>query len=178
MAVWRDIATSETDTDSPVTNVLMDAYRQNVIAALEGAAGAPKPALKSLIGSFTTGNLDFNSIGVWSGVWFSLTARNSSGSTTRTLLFDATDDGGSSHLGAVTIYALPASSEAQIIGFFDFATGVVHGTIMSSGATPNAVTFSQTVPGASLSIDGVRFKGATDITAGAMIHPNGGESAT
>ncbi len=150
------------------------ALRDNPKAAAEGAADAYKFAMKSLIGTFTTSIKDFNSLGAWSGVWFSLSAANSSGSTPRAISLNASDDGGSTYLGAVTLYTVPVSSAVQIIGFFDFATGVVHGTFSGTAAG----TFTQTIAGASAAIDGIRFIGSTDITAGVMIHPNGGESAT
>jgi len=153
----------------------LTALRDNHIAAAEGSAGAPKYALKSVIGSRTgAGNIDFNSIGAWSGVWFTFSTYNVSGISTRALYFDATDDGGSTYLGAVALYTLPITSDSVITGFFDFATGLVHGTISGAGAT----TFSQTIAGASTAIDGVRFIGNTDVNCGVLIHPNGGESAT
>lgn len=41
MATWRDIATSETDAESPVTETLMAALANNPVALAEGASGAP-----------------------------------------------------------------------------------------------------------------------------------------
>ena len=175
MKTYTAVTDAAIDQDSPMDEDLWTLYRDNPIAMLEGAAGAPRVALKSAIGSFTTGNLDFNSLDGWGGVWFSCGANNSSGASTRGIAFDATDDGGSTYLGVVTLYMVPVTSSVQLVGFFDFATGVVHGTYQSTSA---AGTFTQTIAGASTSINGVRFNGATDITAGVMIHPNGGETTS
>lgn len=48
MATWVDIADSSTDPDAPLTSELAKAWTDNVIAAFEGAAGAPRFALKSI----------------------------------------------------------------------------------------------------------------------------------
>lgn len=42
MADWRTIADTEVDPDAPVTSELAYAFRDNVIAAFEGATGGPK----------------------------------------------------------------------------------------------------------------------------------------
>jgi hypothetical protein len=41
MAVWTAIPDSDIDPDSPFTTALATAYRENVIAAFEGASGSP-----------------------------------------------------------------------------------------------------------------------------------------
>jgi hypothetical protein len=42
MADWTDILNSEVDTDSPITEALMTALRDNPVAIAEGASGAPQ----------------------------------------------------------------------------------------------------------------------------------------
>lgn len=44
MADWRTISDTEVDPDAPVTSELAYAFRDNVIAAFEGASGAPRLA--------------------------------------------------------------------------------------------------------------------------------------
>jgi len=44
MTAWTNITAGEIDTDSPVTQPLMTALRDNVLAAAEGATGAPVEA--------------------------------------------------------------------------------------------------------------------------------------
>jgi len=148
------------------------ALRDNPIAMAEGAPGAPRFALKTDSAAFTTGNADFNSLDSWSGCWFSVMAYNANGVSARNLSFDATDG---SYLGAKTLLAVPTTTFVTLTGFFDFATGLVHG-VYGGGTT--AGVFSQTIAGASLSITGVRFKGTTDLTCGVFVSPNGGESAS
>jgi hypothetical protein len=53
MADWTDILNSEVDTDSPITEALMTALRDNPVAIAEGASGAP-----------TISNLAFDGTGV------------------------------------------------------------------------------------------------------------------
>lgn len=48
MASWIDILNGQIDTDSPVTQSLMTALRDNPIAAFEGASGAPRLVLKAI----------------------------------------------------------------------------------------------------------------------------------
>lgn len=169
---WTTIPTSQIDTDSPVTQPLVTSLRDNPVAIAEGSLDAPKIALKSDAGSFTSGNLDFNGLGAWSGVWFTCMVEDNTGGLSVQL--DATDDGGATYLGAVNLITFPIAAVGAVTCFFDFATGVVRGTYMHSSAG----VVSQTIAGSSLNIDGIRFTGALGITAGVMIHPNGGESAT
>jgi len=42
MADWTTITNTATDADSPGTQVLMEALRDNAIAITEGATGAPR----------------------------------------------------------------------------------------------------------------------------------------
>ena len=174
MTTYTAIPDTSIDQDSAATEDLLTLLRDNPEAAAEGASGAYKYALKSESAAFSTGVHDFTGLDAWSGVWFTVTAYNT-GASNRDIKIDASDDSGSTWLGGELLYTMPGGSAAQITGFLDFATGVVHGVYMSSGA---AGRFSQTIVGASTSIDEVRFRGATDITAGVLIHPNGGESTS
>ena len=176
MTTYTAIPTGDIDTDSPVTQPLMTALRDNPIATAEGSSGAPKFAVKTDAGSFSSAALDFNSVGAWSGVFFTCSTARTTGSTA-TVTMDATTDGGSSYLGAVTLATVPANGFTTLTGFLDFATGLVHGTSQSS---IGAALFSQTISGASLSIDGIRFSASTfsSFEGTAIVQFNGGESAT
>lgn len=55
MATWRDIPSSEKDSDSPVTATLVDALDQNPQAIAEGAENAPKNEGASMDIMFVTG---------------------------------------------------------------------------------------------------------------------------
>jgi hypothetical protein len=59
MATYRNIASTETDADSPVTVQLMDALRQNPEAIAEGASGAPQvqPAALNVFNAQANGAL-------------------------------------------------------------------------------------------------------------------------
>jgi len=47
-SVWTDIPDSDIDPDSPFTTGLATSYRENVIAAFEGASGAPRSVEESV----------------------------------------------------------------------------------------------------------------------------------
>lgn len=174
MATYRIIAATETDPLSPITATLMDAIANNPTAMAEGATGAPKIALKSASGSFTSSALDFGSLDAWSGVWLSCTAYNSGASSSNIDIY-VTNDAFSTLLGGVTIHSLGPGTAVTIAGFLDFATGIIHGTYAEGSL---AGVFSQTIAGASVAINGVRFPNSSGVSGGVMIHPNGGESAT
>lgn len=177
MTTYRVIASTETAPNAPVTSTLLVALNDNVAATMEQQANAAKFALKSEVGSGST-DVDFNGLGTFSGVWFKLEANNTAGAV-RNVLFDATVDGGLNYLGAVTLRSVTNTSTASLTGFFDFATGLVHGVFYERGNGIVTGTFSQTVAGASLSINGVRFDtNNSGLALAVMIHPNGGESAT
>lgn len=53
MADWRTISDTEVDPDAPVTSELAYAFRDNVIAAFEGASGAPR-LQDAALGQLTT----------------------------------------------------------------------------------------------------------------------------
>ena len=54
MATWRTIANGEIDLDSPVTQQLLSALRDNPVAVTEGASGAPRVQDAALHTTVTT----------------------------------------------------------------------------------------------------------------------------
>lgn len=54
MATWRTIANGEIDLDSPVTQQLLSALRDNTVAVTEGASGAPRVQDAALHTTVTT----------------------------------------------------------------------------------------------------------------------------
>lgn len=171
MTAWSNISNAQIDQDSPVDQVLLTQLRDNPRALAEQASGAPKIALKSVIGSFSGQYLDVSVAG-FLGARFSLHVYNSDASLARTITFDATDG---SYLGAKLLATIPTSSNATLEGFFDFATGIVHGVVSYQGT---AATFNQTISGASTGITGIRFTQEASISGAAIVHPNGGQSAS
>jgi hypothetical protein len=174
MASYSTITSGQVDADSPVTATLMSALADNPTAIAEGASGAPKIATKTAVGSSTT-NLDFSSLGDFSGVLLDVFWRDTTGSS-RTIQLDASDDSGSTFLGAATLFTSGAAGEGTGKLFLDFATGSYKFAYMFTGGNCSHTT--GTISGASLSIDVVRLTADTDVSVAAFAMPQGGESAS
>jgi len=72
-SVWTDIPDSDIDPDSPFTTGLATAYRENVIAAFEGASGAPR-----LVGKATAWDVTlFDTITIIAANTYALTVKTS-----------------------------------------------------------------------------------------------------
>ena len=67
MAVWTTIPDSDIDPDSPFTTGLATAYRENVIAAFEGASGAPQMHPSSALSDTITtdGSQSIGTVASW-----------------------------------------------------------------------------------------------------------------
>jgi len=91
---WNDIPDASLDGNKPWYKTLARRMRDNLIAALEGALGAPKIALKSDGGAFgPSGNSAHTGLDAWSGVWFTVGYFNSHGSVARDLTMSLSGGG-------------------------------------------------------------------------------------
>ena len=174
MTTYTTITNAEIDQDSPVTQPLMTALRDNPIAIAEGSSGAPKIAdqvdYATATGSSwaTVTDLD-DYAGCWVDVAFEIV--NGIGVTSN-LVFEVSDNG-STFYGTVTL--LTTGSEQSRLGtgrlFLDFATGAYH-FVGQDGV--DIMKANGTVSGASLSITDIRWRltGGDDIAI--IVNAQGG----
>jgi hypothetical protein len=161
---WRTVPNSEIDTESPVTVQLMTALRDNPGAISEGATGAPKMATKNQFGNGTTGNIDFTGQDDFGGARFFMRIENS-GASTRTVQANASDG---TFGTAQTIYSSQPNSVEYLHGYWNKITGTITGV--------NTTTATLTVTGSGVTT--FRVTGATDLSIGIHLMPDGGESLT
>lgn len=156
--------TGEIGADKPFTATLAQKLNDNPQAAAEGASGAYKFATKNMFGNGSTGNVDFTGMDNFSGGRFFVRVENSSG-VSRNFSVNASDG----TFGATqTLLSVPASSVEYIHGYWNKITGGIQGVNASS------VTLTKTGAG----VTTLRFTGATGLTFGVHLMPDGGESAT
>ena len=194
MTTYTDIPDGDVDQDSPVTQPLLTALRDNPIAIAEGAAGAPKIADKVVVGVGTTtlsGLDDFGGLFLIGGA----RETNASASATSTIEFTiefSTDDG-ATFSSPQTIESVSQSGDTSIGSgsqislyidlYVDFDTGAYTG--VSSGAGGILINsiglrrsfcdaVSGTVTGMSGSVTDIRFSGLDTI----RINPQGGDTST
>lgn len=180
MTTYTAIAYSEIDASSPATDTVLDRLRNNPIAIAEGATGAPRIASKSDVGAFGSSPADFNSLGEYSGVWFTIYGYDTGGGAGPfNISISGTTDGGSSYLTAVDMVSTGGTGQnITIEGFFDFATGLVKFIALESVTLPRISSGSSTMAGASIAIDGIRFTSDSNVGCVVIINPNGGEAAS
>ena len=69
MSTYTAIADAEIDVDSPVTQILLTKYRENMLAIQQGDATAPKVALPAIVAALASGigaaiaTLEFGQVG-------------------------------------------------------------------------------------------------------------------
>lgn len=97
MPVYTEILNSEIDQDSPVTQPLMTALRDNPLAIAEGDATAPQIQTAALIASerMTTANVLAQTAGASAGAVGTYMLGTNDDNTNRTLAFGATIAGSS-----------------------------------------------------------------------------------
>ena len=173
MADWDNPIDAETDPDAPLTSNLGKRFDNNVIALAEGASGAPKIAIKTMIGSAANGSFDFTGLGDFSGIRFDIHFYNSSSTVSRNVSMSFSDDGLVFGI-PVVLTPLSLNSRGSISMAADFATGDYEGAYhdFSPGA------FSGTVTGSSLSVVAIRLTADADLSISVFAQPNGGASAS
>lgn len=174
MPAWTDIPNSQIDQDSPVTQPLLQALRDNPSSIAEDDPSAPKIKRRHFIGGPQAISQTFTGLGAYSGLTFNLYGQNLSTSS-RSLLLEYSTDGGTTW-STPTAFATPAGNALPFLyGHFDFATGIVAAVGRDNMAGTTLYSTSATLAGASLSINAVRFSSVSSaITIVVMIQPNGG----
>jgi len=176
VTTYTSIANNEIDADSPTTDTLFTRLRDNPIAIAEGSSGAPQIKTKSDVGAFGASPADFNDLGAFGGVWFTIYGYDTGGGAGPfNISIAGSTDNGTSHLTAVNMVSTGAAQNVSITGYYDFATGAVTGASLESVTLPRVNSFSLTMAGSSSAVNGIRFTSDINVGCVVMINPNGGE---
>jgi len=171
MTTYVPIPNGDIDQDSPITQPLVTALRDNPIAITEEASGAPKIMRKAKAASGATST--FSNLGDYGGFILHGSFFAGTGAGTHDLTFEVSDDG-TTYYGTVTLFsAIPSSSTRNFYLALDFATG----SYIFTGGTnyTNAFSTSGTISGASTAITHVRFAVVGTASTGFyFMEPNGG----
>jgi len=181
MATYTAISNGQIDQDSPITQPLMTALRDNPIAMAEGDSSAPKFATQAQAdGTFLSDSTAeypvFTNLDDFSGIEFHLVAR---ATNERDAGIEYSTDNGSTFSSATVLGTVDGDASARLAtfsGYFNFSDGVLV-SIMADTAT-TATFLNTTVSGASNNINAIRFTNASasagSIRMAAIIKPNGG----
>lgn len=174
MATYTAITNGQIDQDSPITQPLMAALRDNPIAMAEGDSSAPKFALQAQVaGTYATsinGTAVFTNLDDFAGVEFNVLAQEIGGTEAGSdVLFEYSTDNGSTWSSSTTLGTIDSNKRASAQGYFNFADGTLV-SLMYHGGTNNFFT-NTTMSGASNSINALRF-GCDRIAV--ILKPNGG----
>ena len=165
MTTYTTITNGEIDQDSPVTQPLMTALRDNPTAIAEGASGAPKIADQVDYATATsTSWATVTDLDDYAGCWVDVAYEVSNGlGGSSNLVFEVSNNG-STFYGTVTLQTSGSEQSVDGMGrlFLDFATGAYHYVGYDSFGLVKA---TGTVSGASLSITDIRWRltGGDDI---------------
>jgi len=173
MTAYVPIPNGDIDQDSPVTQPLMTALRDNLLATAEGSPGAPKIAKNVSLGSGAT--VTFTGLDAFSGLVADMIIVGNTSGLSGGLEISVSDNG-------TTFYGtIPSVFQADTTDWtghgkfwLNFATG--NYGLMRWQSTATAVRSSTgTITGASLNIVAIRF---TCTGTGGSVHvslePNGG----
>lgn len=181
MTTYTAIANTDIDQDSPVTEPLMSALRDNPIAMAEGASGAPKIATKNVFGGGIasgndTTNYDFTGLDDFNGARFYVEY-----SYTGSLIpvWEVSADTGSGFGTAVTFAGGSGSGAVassaisgywnKLNGDFEFQPGNGSVTVLTTGSGVVSLRFTtRTTLGT----------GGATISCYIHLMPDGGESTT
>lgn len=151
MTTYTAILDTQIDPDAPITSVLGYQFRDNPIAIAEGAADAPRIAIKSFIGDGSP--VDIVSIGDFTGVELNIFANNSDAAI-KTLDIALSDNGGTSFYASSTIYTINTGNSIHSVGFVDFTSGSSKFIIKPPSGAGSSISF--TLAGASSNVDAFR----------------------
>jgi len=181
MTTYTAIANTDIDQDSPVTQPLMTAMRDNPIAMAEGASGAPKLRTKNVFGGGSasgdvTTNYDFTGLDNFGGARFFIEV-----SYTGSLIpvWEISADAGAGFGAATTFFGGTSSGSVssqlfqgywnKITGSFEFEPGSGSVTVANTGSGVTTLRFTtRTTLGT----------GGATITCYIYLMPDGGESTT
>lgn len=177
MTTYTAITNGEIDQDSPVTQPLFTAIRDNPIAMFEGAPGAPK-LLPRALSSNGLGGISFNTTG-WAGytnlstvkrMRFQLYGAVSTGAVSGTLRVRFSDNNGTSWGAAQSttggVAASVSRTDAGIFLEIDLVTGA-YITILYSSASAVSLETGTLTPLANCNGVQIGFVNGTSNLAGA-----------
>lgn len=171
MTTYTPITNAEIDQDSPITQPLLTALRDNPVAITEGAAGAPKiqaAALSTFVATAPatiTGLNNFAAINIRGGGEHGV----SGVSGELTLAIELSDDGGSTWATSSTIMTTSVDADNTISVFLDISVNLLTGAFYTSGSKAGTVgaggfdiiSRSDTVNMPSGAVDAVRITAST-----------------
>lgn len=169
MTTYTTIPDADIDQDSPVTQPLMTALRDNPIAIAEGGTNAPRVATKNSFNAATTG------LASYGGARLFIVQRNTSGVGSATLTVNVTDSAGAGTAQNLLVTGLNATDIVH--GYWTKATGVVR--VVGCSLSGTLIDASATVTKTTSDIHTLTF--ATSGGSGSFevhVMPDGGESAT
>lgn len=174
MTAFVAIPNGDIDQDSPVTQELMTALRDNLLSVVEDDASAPKIKAKVAGASGTT--ITFTGMDNYSGAVVDLFYVGTTSTASHSLAVSFSDDG-TTFYGSTTLYS-DGTSGKQWGGQFwiNFATGAYGFARGSHSGASAGVYSSGTIAGASNAIKSIRFVNSGGLSITAVIQPNGGLS--
>lgn len=179
MTTFVSILDTQLDPDAPLTSSLAYAWRDNPVAIVEGASGAPKIADKTALVTLTGSTTTINSIGAWSGLWIDAKLSiPTAGSAGYDISFS---DDGSIFYGATSICTSVLSYYGHQITFIDFASGTYKAVLGYNLSGDKVVTTSAAISGLTNSVVSIRFTSTGSVPSaggGAILRLQGGESSS
>lgn len=184
MATWVTPIESQTDPDAPLTSELGKRWDNNVIAAFEGAAGAPRLAIKNLPAQ-SGSTVTLSGLDAFGGIEFSIYLVGNTGGGSPTggrALISFSDDNGATYSTPVLILTNGTATGEFVSGdgVFNFTGGDVSVAFVRGGglgAAAAGVT-NTTLAGSSNNITHVRFTTQNNGMISVRATANGGQSAT
>jgi len=178
MATYTAITNGQIDQDSPITQPLMTALRDNPIAMAEGDSSAPKFATQAQVaGTFATtsgGTAVFTNLDDYAGVEFKVLVREGTGTDDQDVTIEYSTNNGSTWSTPAKIGHVRHESTAAIaMGYFNFSDGTLVSICDGAAGDPVVQGFfaNTTMAGASNNINALRF--SCD-TIAVILNPNGG----
>jgi hypothetical protein len=172
MADYIAILDTQLDPDAPITSALAYQWRDNPLAVIEGATGAPKVRLKTQYSATLSGAIVFSGLGEWDGFTVNIHASQNTGSAEDVDI--EFSDNGSTWYGIDTVATVTSGGGGcHVYLSCDFATMKLVGSAISSNA---ASGIDHTITGGSSSITHVRISYAGNEGAYATLHANGGQT--
>ena len=173
MADWTNLPNAAVGVGGLPSGTTVTALRDNPIAIAEGAPGAPKIRRNNIVSGTLAQTQTFTNLDAFSGIEFFAIAATPS-TNVRALQFQYSINNGTSWSNAATYdTVLAGTGIRESHGAFDFASGTLLGVTKNSNINGIAV-FSQTLEGASLAINAVRFTAASsDVGQIVMLKPCG-----
>ena len=173
MANYRQINSSETDVNSPVTTNLAVALAENPVAIAEGNPNAPRISPRGRgVTNFhgdAVGTLILSDFSPYGGAYFDLFVVNSAVAA-GTVGISFSTDGATYNAAVAVITGISNTATGRV--FVDFSDGTVRSVYFSD----TAGSFTHTAPGVSGGISHVRFTqdGTSTLAIAAMANVNSG----